>query len=527
VPAPFVYLAGILSGVAISVAWWLAETVASAVLGWLAALLLVFAVRARRAYLPAYCCGLGCCSLGFYWMYSTIAVFGGQGAMVAALLFTLYVAATAAQFLVFAFLHHQLGPRCDAFALRAPVALVLSELISIRLFPWHFGHTQIAFLPFAQLASVAGAMLISFMMFWLAEVAVRTLLFRERRRTFLIPVALVGLSLVYGLNVLRTFSPPPGTAQEVVLVQGNTAIPTDASSLERNIAKLHELTREAARAHALFVWPESAIPIFIPAALHSVREAPVLPWIGRGTAFLVGAHADQETRQRYNAAFAINADGSIPRPYLKRILIPFGEYMPLASWLPWLNKLNPQAAVFSAGTEATVFDFPMHRADGTPYTLKVAPLICYEDTVPALAREASQKGAELLANLTYDTWFGRSAAPHEHHLIAAFRAIENRRYLIRATNTGLTAVVDPLGRTTAQLPMFADGALSATVHLLNDQTIYTALVRERPWWMLLVATLAAIAYRHRKDPRARQCERPRLPGGPAPVRVFRPSAGRG
>ena len=127
----------------------------------------------------------------------------------------------------------------------------------------------------------------------------------------------------------------------------------------------------------------------------------------------------------------------------------------------------------------------MRRADGTAYTLKVAPLICYEDTVPRPAREAALGGAELLVNLTYDTWFGRSAAPHEHHLIAAFRAIENRRFLVRATNTGLSAVVDPLGRTIARLPAFSEGAVAAKVVLLDDRTLYARFVRERPWWALL------------------------------------------
>ena len=103
----------------------------------------------------------------------------------------------------------------------------------------------------------------------------------------------------------------------------------------------------------------------------------------------------------------------------------------------------------------------MRLEDGTPYTLKVAPLVCYEDTVPALARKATLGGSELLVNITYDTWFGRSAAPHEHHLIAAFRAIENRRFLVRATNSGLSAVVDPLGRTIARLPVFSEGTLAA------------------------------------------------------------------
>jgi apolipoprotein N-acyltransferase len=137
----------------------------------------------------------------------------------------------------------------------------------------------------------------------------------------------------------------------------------------------------------------------------------------------------------------------------------------------------------------------MRRPDGTAYTLRVSPLICYEDTVPALARAATLKGAELLVNLTYDTWFGRSAAPFEHHLIAAFRAIENRRYLVRVTNNGYSAVVDPLGRTIARIPPFAEGIAAARVDLLNYRSTYTHHVGERPWWGLLAVTLGVIGVR--------------------------------
>jgi apolipoprotein N-acyltransferase len=134
----------------------------------------------------------------------------------------------------------------------------------------------------------------------------------------------------------------------------------------------------------------------------------------------------------------------------------------------------------------------MDREGRGAYTLKVSPLICYEDTVPAPARDAALAGAELLVNLTYDTWFGRSAAPHEHHLIAAFRAIENRRFLVRATNTGLSAVVDPLGRTIARLPPFTEGTVATRVVLLDYRSIYARFVRERPWWALLAVSLAVV-----------------------------------
>jgi apolipoprotein N-acyltransferase len=136
----------------------------------------------------------------------------------------------------------------------------------------------------------------------------------------------------------------------------------------------------------------------------------------------------------------------------------------------------------------------MRRPDGTASTLKVSPLICYEDTVPALAREASRKGAELLINITSDSWFGRTLAPRQHHLIASFRAIENRRFLIRATNTGLSGVVDPLGRTIASIPPFAEGTATAQVTPLTYRGAYTNWIGDRPWWALLVVGCVATVH---------------------------------
>jgi apolipoprotein N-acyltransferase len=494
-----VYLAAIGSGVAVAVAWWVPGTVPSALLGWVAALLLVYAVRARRAYGPAYCAGLACCALGFYWIFHTVSLFGGFGPVAAALVFTLFVTASAVQFLVFAFFHHNLGPRFDAWALRAPTALVLSELISIRLFHWHFGHTQIALTTFVQIAGIGGALLVSFVMFWVAEVAVRTVVFRDRRWSFVLPVALLGAALGYGVVMVRIFTTPEGETSklDVLLVQGNAPLARERNPevIGRNVGRLFELSARAPHQNALIVWPEGAIPAFLPAELRSVRSDPVLPWFGDGSAFLVGAYAIDYDEKRYNAAFAVAPDGTVGRPYFKQVLIPFGEYMPFSTWFPWIKTLNANAGVFSAGSEVQVFAYPMRRRDGTSYTLRVSPLVCYEDTLPALARTATLKGAELLVNLTYDTWFGRSAAPFEHHLIAAFRAIENRRYLVRATNNGYSAVVDPLGRTIAQIPPFAEGTAAARVDLLNYRSTYTHHVGERPWWGLLAVSLGVIAVR--------------------------------
>jgi apolipoprotein N-acyltransferase len=487
-------LAWIVGVAVLGTAWLFPETGWSAGLGWVAALLIAYALRSGRAYAAAYAAGLIGHIIGFHWVYRTVAVFGGFGTPAVALIFMLFVGLGALQFLAIAVIAHHLDRAFDALALRSAAAVVLAELLTPRLFPWNFGHTQIAFTPFVQVAAVGGTMAVSFLMFWLAEVVVRVVAFRERRWAFLIPVAAFGLAVAYGLAMMDRFGSPRGERQEVVVAQGHVAGAErrDLQLAREYLARLFDLSRRAAHPGSLVIWPEGAIPAYLPATMGTVGDPPALPWTGDGSAYLVGAYAFLPSEEKFNAAFAVHADGEVPLPYFKQVLIPFGEYMPLASYIPWLRTLNAKAGVFGAGTETKVFAYPMRRPDGSEYLLKVSPLVCYEDTVPSLSREATRKGAELLVNLTSDAWFGRSLAPHQHHLIAAFRAIENRRYLVRSTTTGLSAVVDPLGRTIARIPPFSEGTITATVSLLKDATPYTAWVGDWPWWLLL-ATGAGLA----------------------------------
>ncbi len=486
-PTIATYAIWIASVAVLGTAWLVPETAWSAVLGWMAALLMAYALRSRRGYLAAYCAGVVGHVIGFHWVFSTVMVFGGFGILGAGVVFALFAGLGALQFLAIAVIDRHLARLFDVLAIRSATAVVLAELLTPRLFPWHFGHTQIAFTPIVQVAGIGGAMAVSFLMFWLAEVAVRVAAFGERRRAFLVPVAVFGLAMVYGMAMMDRFGTPRGEQQDVVVVQGHLAHDhkPDLQVARQYLARIFELSRQAIHPGTLVVWPEGAVPAYIPAAVGTVGDPPVLPWVGDGSAFLVGAYSFLPNEEKFNTAFAVYPDGEVPLPYFKQVLIPFGEYMPLASYFPWLNKLNDKAGVFSAGTETKVFAYPMRRADDSAYTLKVSPLICYEDTVPALAREAARKGAQLLVNISSDAWFGRSLAPAQHHLIAAFRAIENRRYLVRSTTTGLSAVVDPLGRTIARIPPFTEGTATVTVSLLDYPAAYTTWVGDRPWWAML------------------------------------------
>jgi apolipoprotein N-acyltransferase len=500
------YATALAAGIVTALAWLVTETAASAVLGWLGAALLVYSVRVRAAYLPAYLGGAVGHAIAFYWVFPTVATFGGFGLIISGLVFGGFVVTGALLYLVFALLHRNLPPFVDRFALRAPIAIAIAELVTIRLFPWHYGHTQIAFRPLVQLAGLGGAILVSFVVFWVTEAMVRAIVFRERRRELLLPLLIFGLALGYGAEVMDSDAHRRDREQEVIVVQGNGTLAEMKAldSLERVLKRTFELTTRASKPGALIIWPEGSIPFFLPADVGSARKDPSLPWLGDDSALLIGAYCSSGGRHRYNSAFAVYPDGAVPVPYFKQILIPFGEYMPGASVFPWLNRANENAGIFTAGTEVKVFSYPMRRADGRGYTMRAAPLICYEDTLPSLARQATRKGAELLINLTYDTWFGPTAAPYQHHLIAAFRAIENRRYLIRCTNSGYTAVVDPVGRTIASLPPFTAGTLSTKVRLIGEMSPYTAYLGETPWWSLLVVMgglLTHGAWKRRRESR--------------------------
>jgi apolipoprotein N-acyltransferase len=151
----------------------------------------------------------------------------------------------------------------------------------------------------------------------------------------------------------------------------------------------------------------------------------------------------------------------------KQRLLPFAERMPLGEELPFLYDLAPGAGQFSPGASSRALSLGPAR---------LATLVCYEDILPGFVRELTRETQpDLLVNLTNDAWFGDSSGPHVHLALAVLRAVEQRRFLVRATNSGVSAVVDPLGRVLARSGTFRAQTLHATVARLSQDTVYTAL----------------------------------------------------
>jgi apolipoprotein N-acyltransferase len=309
--------------------------------------------------------------------------------------------------------------------------------------------------------------------------------------------ALIG-ALAFGFHHQKTLAQADHGTISVSLVQANVSLERkhDMAYFETNVEEYLSLTNGIAGHPDLIIWPETVIQKWIATTIGSVYQSPYLPKLDRPTNLITGSLTFTPPNDAHNSALGIIPTGEVLAPYHKQILMPFGEYMPGASLFPWLKKLNENIADFSAGTGPVVFAMPLERDSSVP--LKVGPLICYEDVVPSLSRDAVRQGATLLVSVSNDAWFGNSEAPDQHELIASFRAIENGRALLRSTNTGATGIIDPTGKKLGTLPWFSAGVLTREVPLMAIDTPYAhSSVGLFPLWMAWATLLLAVLPRRR------------------------------
>ena len=362
--------------------------------------------------------------------------------------------------------------------LGAPFLWVATELLRVHTFfefPWCLlGYSQQPFLPVIQVASVTAVYGVSFLLVTSAALLAIALVEARFRRVSL--AAFGGLvALTWGLGGWALSRPLPETGRiKVGLVQGGIRqedkwLPENAWS---NVGRHLELTREAAaRGARLVVWPESAVPFLYdaePALRARLQEA-----VRRDAIYLYFGNDDREpgpgdAQRIYVGAKLLDPQGQVTARYRKIQLVPFGEYVPLKPLFTLggrvVAKLVQEVADFSPGIEAVTGDVGGHRIGG---------YICYEAIFPGLVRRFAAQGAELLVNVTNDAWYGRTSAPYQHLAMAAFRAVENRRYLVRAANTGITAVVDPWGRVHDETALFDRTLLVREVPFVAETSFYT------------------------------------------------------
>lgn len=400
-----------------------------------------------------------------------------NGSNIQVFLFSLlFVFFHALQFPIFIFVFKKLPKVLDKFCLRAAFSWSLVESLPIRIFPWHIGDTQIAFPLFAQIAELGGVAVISFMIFWVCESLYLGLSKKRTISILYIPVSCFILSLVFGIYQIRYFDNLPSNILSVKLVQSKAGTPEigDYISPEKRIEMFVSLTERDNKNVDLVIWPETALPQKINESVSDRKNDPFLPIFSKPTTLLTGTQTFRRPVKLFNSAMLINSDDSIPLPYNKQILIPFGEYIPFEKYLPFLKLVNPLSERLSTGNKSTIFEISKISSN---IKVKISPLICYEDIIPKLSSRAVEDGAQILVSISNDVWLHSwgEIGLYQHNMIASFRSIENRRPLVRVGSTGLTTYIDSTGKQIASIPPRTEDTLSVNIPIIGYQTLYSKI----------------------------------------------------
>jgi len=484
--------------------------------------LLALAGAGRGAALASgYACGGAFFFTLLYWIPRVMVVYGGLPGVAADLLLALLVFYLATYVALFAWLvaatWRRLGPRA---LLGAPVFWVGLEIARGRLlsgFPWGLlGYSQYRDLPILQAATLGGIYAVSLLVMAANSGVALLLLVPAPRRARVAGGALLGavaLAGCGGLLAMRGASRAGGEAApvRVAAIQGNVSEETKWSpgAEARIITDLVRLTREAAtRGAVLVVWPESASPYSMRVPVQEKEEGghdagrltlqPAREYVDLVSGLardlkigLIVGSVDYDIRggdlSALNSAFAVGSDGSIGPSYDKIHLVPFGEYVPLQRLLFFVNRMVRGAiAGFAPGTRLVLLPTPAGPA---------ATFICYEAIFPELVRALARRGATILVNITNDAWFGRTAAPRQHLAMAVVRAVENRRFLLRSANTGISAVVDPFGRIAEETALETQTVLVGSVVPGGGTTPYARAGDVLAWSCAILTVLHAAALR--------------------------------
>lgn len=477
---------------------------------WIALLPLLLALRRvapgrafRLGYLTGFVASLGL----LYWTALVVVQYGGLARPLAAAAMVLLCLAVALFAGTFAWLLARWLERFGPLAfLLAPVAWVGSEMLrshTLYRFAWCLlGYSQQDHLPFIQIAAYTAVYGVSFLVLSPAAAIAYACAgpgAAGHRNALLGCAALVGLVWLHGALALSRRMPAEPSLR-VGLVQGN--IPQDEkwdlARAQANIDVHLGLTRAAAeRGARLVVWPESAVPLLLdqnPGLARSLAELAR----SRGLYLLFGnddiAERAGELPRIWVGAKLLTPDGELAFRYHKMRLVPFGEYVPLQPLLTLGGRLTARlvraVGEFTPGSEHVVGQVDGHG---------VSVFICYEAIFPDQVRRFRAGGAELLVNVTNDAWYGRTSAPYQHFAMAVFRAVENGVWLVRAANTGISAVVDPRGRVVESTPLFERTLVVRDVPLVSGGTFYSRHGDVFGWTCLaLAAALTAASFKRQR-----------------------------
>lgn len=485
-----------LSGI---LAWASFPTANQGYLAWISLVPLVIFLgrseRPRDAFWGGACAGYLQFFPLLYWMPGVMSRYGGLPAWLAWMLYILAVAVMAVFPATACALTHYCRSRDARFLLLFGPAWVAIEyarsFVPFGGFPWLLsGYSQTDCLWLLQIADIAGVYGVSFLIAWVNAALAWIWLNRQRGwgryGPALVGAMLVAASLVYGHAALTRWD-QQRPQYLAAMLQANLSV--DAPEAELRSRYQHGYVDMAAplsgRNVDLLILPESPTPLFYQydrgfrETLQGLARCFPLGMVFNNIYF---GEVDGEPRY-FNSAFFLDRDGKETGRYDKIHLVPFGEYVPLQRLLFFSRTISKDVGNFHPGESVVAVDAGGNR---------MSALICFEAVFPELSRSFLRAGSQLIINLTNDGWYGDTSAPHQHLAMARWRAVEGRRYLLRAANSGVSAIVAPSGRIQTRTGLFREETAVGGFSFLTQQTFYMRHGKSLPVLCVIILLFAVL-----------------------------------
>jgi apolipoprotein N-acyltransferase len=452
----------------------------------------------RRAAGLGWAAGFTMTMAGFYWLLEMLRTFSGFPTVVCLLFMAILCGYQGGRIALMGWLYGRAAirgwPAGPVFAF----AFVASELVYPLLFPWYFGATVHQVPALTQVAEIGNPILVGLVLvavnLAVAELVVARLESRAPKiRTAALLATAPIVAALYGAVRISAVDKQVAAAPkaQVGAVQANMSLMGKRRDKQEGLRRHLELTRQlqAEGPLDLVVWSETSVVSTVHVD-HIDYEYPHRFTRTLGTPAIFGAvlYKDVQDERKfvlYNSALLSDRSGEIRGRYDKTFLLAFGEFLPFGDRFPVLYEWSPNSGRFTPGTSLDAMPLDGHR---------VSVHICYEDVVPSFVNKMMRKDpADLLVNITNDAWFGDSTEPWIHLALSKFRAIEQRRYLVRSTNSGVSAIIDPIGRVVRHSGTYRQEAIRAQVAWLDGRTPYR-VIGDAAWWLITLA-IAVMSFR--------------------------------
>ncbi len=448
----------------------------------------------RRAAWLGWLAGFTMTMFGFYWLLELLQTFSGFSTPLCLFFTAILCAYQSGRIALMGWLYARITHRGYSGRLAFALAFAASEQAFPLMFPWSYAATVHQLPALNQLAELGGPILVALPIV-ATNIAVAELVIARRagRTVSVQKLALLAaapiLSAIYGAVRIPMVDATTAAAPKgrVGLVQANMSLQGKRQNKGEGLRRHLRLTRQLTDQGPLdlVVWSETSVM----SAMEEENLTEAVPSrfaADLGVPALFGAVIvkrvdDARDYVLYNSALLSDKEGQVVGRFDKQKLVLFSESMPFGEELPILYEWSPNSGKFVPGKRYDPLSFGEHQ---------IATIICYEDIIPSFVNRIVNNGnPDLIANLTNDAWFGDTTEPWIHLAMSTMRAIEHRRYFVRSTNSGVSAVIDPVGRVVRHTGTFTQEAFAAEIAWLRPRTVYEIL-GDIPFWL---ASLAAFA----------------------------------